>query len=1067
MKKITRIMIKWLFRIIAGIIALLALVIILFYLFRGKITDRALDYLNGTQPGELTVGKLNLRPFQSLPDVSLQLKDLQFSTGMSGPGSSEVFPILQVNRVYVSLDVMQLIRGEYKISKVRISDGLINYIVDSDSVSNLEKALGIRFSDIMDRDSLQTDSLSLYLDLESLSVQNLEINYRDIPGKTSASIMVHGIESGFSYHHQLVTADLMMHAEISSAIFDEIVLDKPRDFSFSSSLNFDQLKQKLLLERSMLDMNYALFEVDGSVDFMEQRMDMQFSARNSGIELLNFFLTGVLDMDAIEQIGEGQIRIDGNIGGSFADRIPEVNVNFSASDMGFRVHAIQQLINEIGFEGSASTGGLKDFSEAEIRINNFHVSFPEGGLEANIVVKNLVDPEVYVEMDGETDLFIVEEIIDNKAIQNMTGRMRFSGDVAGRVDKSSGNFMENTGLLEISMDDVGFSLSENKVESMNGTLYIAENRFGFRELSLSVDSSDLQIEGWIDNLLPYFMGHEGEISAMMIASAEEIYYEKMTGDTLFSKPIRNLDFKMELTTTGKEIDVAMKENTVPEADLAIHDLDISLPGYSDISNVNVNLQVDKKKITFSQLNGRIGESDFNFSGEVENYNAYLEKDSSALLKMMLYLGSDKILVKDLLTFNNQFEILPAAFSEEQITDLIFKAKVETTVSDLLTVNMIPNFIFVCEELQMDLDNYAHSFRNFEMDIEFQDSLLIVNKLSGFIGESNLNVRASVDHLFDTSGIVAGTIDLKSDLLDLDQLMNYTLLEHAVTDTTVSAKADTVSQPSPGLTGFDFPDLEVGLDLKKIVYEGNILRSVNGKIDLKPYKIAYFEEFGLQAETGGSILLDGQFNMSDPTQYMLSAKIDIDTVNVSDFNLKFTMGDSVYSLEDNFNGVLSTDGIAELVINPDFSIDLDNSTAMFNVALNNGRLKNFAPLREIGKFTGNKDLDNVKFGELKNGRSFSLVGGVIQIPLMSISSTLGLILIEGEQGLEGDFLYLTRVPTKLLRGTARNLLSGLLSKDPDQEEEVQQMEAQKFAKITVYSDGENVEVKMGDQRDQYK
>jgi hypothetical protein len=1068
MKKMVRNMIKWLLRIAAGIIALLALIIILFYLFRGRITDNALDYLNGTQPGEVTVGRLNLRPFMNFPDISLQLTDFQYSTGISGSGPNDTIPVVRMNRVYVSLDAIQLIRGEYNISKVRLSDGVVNYIVESDSVSNLERALGINFSSSEEKDSLQTDSLFLYLDLESLSVRNLEMNYRDIPGKNSASVKVHGIEAGFSYHPERITADLMTHTEISSAQFDEIVLDKPRDFSFSSSLNFDQVEQRLMLEKSTLDMNYAQFSLDGSVDFRKERMDMQFSARNSGIELLNFLLTGVLDMNAIEQIGEGQIRIDGSIAGSFADRLPEAEVNFSASNMGFRVHAIQQSITEIGFQGSASTGALKDFSEAEIEINDFHVSFPEGGLDANLVVKNLLAPEVYIQVDGAADLFIIEEIIDNKAVQNMKGRIRFAGDVAGKVDRSSGSFMENTGLLEMNMEDVGFSLSDNKVESMNGTLYLEENRFGFRELILSVDSNDLHLEGWIDQLLPYFMGYNGDVNAMLIAGAEEIYPERITGDTLFPEPIRDLAFRMELKTTGSAIDVAMKEEKVPEAELAIHDLQIRLPGYSTISSVNVNLRLEKEKIYISQLSAIIGESDFSFSGEVENYNAYMENDSSALLRFVFNLGSDKLLAKDLFTFNDQFEILPVAFSEEQITDLLFKGKIEVTVGDLMTDSIIPNFIYVCEELHWDLKNYDQSFRDFEMDIVFRDSLLTVNKLSGLIGESNFKVRASISNLFDTTGIITGSIDLKSGLLDMDQLMSYALLGNSFTHTLESSETDNVNQPSSGLSGFDFPDLELKLDLAEVRYDGYNLRSVNGKIDLKPYKIVYFEKFGLQSETGGSMVLDGQFNVSDPNQYMLSAKFDVDTVNMSDFNLQFAMGDSIYSLEDNFNGILSTDGIAELFINPDFSIDLDNSTTMFNVILTNGRVKNFAPLHEIGKYTGNKDLDNVKFGELRNGRSFSLVGGVINVPLMSIESTLGLILIEGEQGLGGDFLYLARVPTKLIRGTARNLLSGQQRKDPDEEEEIQQMEAQKFAVLTVFSDGkEEVEVKMGDKRDQYR
>lgn len=1059
-------MFRWFIRIIAGIIALLVLIIMLFYLFRGKITDKALDYLNSKQPGEVTIGTLNLRPFLNFPDISLQLNDIQYLTGLSG-SANDTLPVLRMNRLYVSLDLIQLIRGEYKVSKVRLSDGVINYIVESDSVSNLEKAMGVKFTGSEVADTTQSDSLLMYLDLGSLTVRNVEINYRDIPEKTSLSMIVHGIEAGFSYHPELITVKLMTHTEIRSAIYNEIVIDKPRDFSFSSSLRYDQVRQRLLLEESTLDMNYALFGLDGVVDFREQRMDMQFSARNSGIELLNFLLSGVLDMDVIEQIGEGQIRIAGTIAGSFADRIPEANVNFSASNMGFRIHTLQQSITEIGFEGSATTGALKDFSEAEIRINDFHVSFPEGSLEAGIGIKNLVAPEIYLEMNGETDLFIIEEIIDNNAIQNMTGRIRFSGDVIGKVDRSSGIFMENTGLFEINMDDVGFSLTDNKVENLKGTFYLEENRFGFRELNLSVDSNDIHLEGWIDQLLPYFMGYKGDLNAMLIAGAEKIYPEKIIGDTLFSEPIKDLFFRMNLETTGGEIEAAINEKTMPEIKLAIQDFRISLPGYSDISNVNMSFRLEKEKITIPKVDGMIGESDFNFSGQVENYAAYLKKDSSALLQIGFSLGADTMLAADLFTFNEQFEILPATFAEEQIIDLLLKVKVETTVGDLMTDNIIPNVAFLCETLQFKLKNYSQSFRNFEMDMDFRDSLLTVHKLSGFIGESNFSIRASVSHLFDTAGIITGSLDLESDLLDLDQLMSYALPGPAASDTLISAVADTVDQASAGLTGLNFPDLEMRLDLNEIRYADNIIRAVNGKINLKPYKIVYLDKFGLQSETGGSMVLDGQFNVSDPHQYMLGAKIDIDTVNVSDFNLQFSMGDSVYSLNDNFNGILSTDAIVELFINPDFSIDLDNSTAMFNVVLTNGRIKNFAPLHEIAKYTGNKDLDNVKFGELRNGRSFSLVGGVIQVPLMSISSTLGLILIEGEQGLGGDFLYLTRVPTRLIRGTAMNLLSGQQRKNPDEEDEIQQMEAQKFAVITVFSDGQTVEVKMGDKRDQFR
>jgi hypothetical protein len=213
-----------------------------------------------------------------------------------------------------------------------------------------------------------------------------------------------------------------------------------------------------------------------------------------------------------------------------------------------------------------------------------------------------------------------------------------------------------------------------------------------------------------------------------------------------------------------------------------------------------------------------------------------------------------------------------------------------------------------------------------------------------------------------------------------------------------------------------------------------------------------------------MLFDGQFNVADPALYMLSANIDIDTVNVSDFDLQIAIEDSLYSLEDNFNGLLTADGLAEFYINPDFSINTDLSTAMFNVKLEDGRVKHFTPLRALARYTGNKDLDNIKFGLLRN--SFTLMNGAVQIPLMSIESTIGLILLEGEQYLDGDFLYLARVPVSLVRGTAWNILTNQQNKETE-EGEVQQMRAQKFLVLTISGKEGTEEVKVGDKRDLYR
>jgi hypothetical protein len=84
--------------------------------------------------------------------------------------------------------------------------------------------------------------------------------------------------------------------------------------------------------------------------------------------------------------------------------------------------------------------------------------------------------------------------------------------------------------------------------------------------------------------------------------------------------------------------------------------------------------------------------------------------------------------------------------------------------------------------------------------------------------------------------------------------------------------------------------------------------------------------------------------------------------------------------------------------------------------------------------------------------------------MNIESTVGQMLIEGEQGLDNSFLYLVRIPPNLAREAARSVLSD--SKDRVEEEEIQEMKRGNFYNLTVWSDGTNSDFKLGDKRNKF-
>ena len=354
--------VKWILRIILGLAGLLALVIIAFYLFRGLIMEKVVDRVNAAQEGEVIIGKINLRPFMDFPNVSLQLIDLQYLPPQENMDIYDTIPIVQLEDLFVSLDVAKLIKGSYLISGVRIMNGQVNYLVDADSLSNLEKALGFRFGEETDEPTAEQDSSLLALTLNSLKIRNLSIHYISLPDSVDINLKINGLESNFDYQPAYIDAAVMLHADLLSANIKDISLDKTRSVSFSTSVNYDQQLKTVLLDRSLMDLNDILLELEGEANFASGTLDLNFLAKNRGIDLLNFLMNGVLDMEDLEQTGNGSINLSGDIFGSFKDNIPEVNVWFDASDLGFMIHSLNQSVSNIGFSGYFTNGKKSDFN---------------------------------------------------------------------------------------------------------------------------------------------------------------------------------------------------------------------------------------------------------------------------------------------------------------------------------------------------------------------------------------------------------------------------------------------------------------------------------------------------------------------------------------------------------------------------------------------------------------------------------------------------------------------------------------------------------------------------------
>jgi hypothetical protein len=302
--------------ILASLVSLVLLLTLVFYLGRNFFMEKAVNYLNEQQPGEVQMGQMNLIPFLHFPDITLQLQSVDYYEQKIHPDSAAADPVISLDKIHVTLDALDLIRGSVMVSELKLEEGRIRLEVYEDSISNLEYALGIRFGENTKKDSTESNSsISVDLDAIDLSGILLELDHR-VRGDRFI-LQVNQLESSFSYLTDLIQAEIELDVDIKQVKYLTINENGNRNFRLDGSILLNSSTKILEVKPSSLKVSGLDFETWGTYNYANiPSVDFTYRATNEGLEVLNFLFRGVLDLDEIEQIGNGTMQLKGEVKGS-------------------------------------------------------------------------------------------------------------------------------------------------------------------------------------------------------------------------------------------------------------------------------------------------------------------------------------------------------------------------------------------------------------------------------------------------------------------------------------------------------------------------------------------------------------------------------------------------------------------------------------------------------------------------------------------------------------------------------------------------------------------------------
>ncbi|MCX2743252.1 hypothetical protein OO013_05210 [Mangrovivirga sp. M17] len=1039
---------KWiaLFAILFIFIPIIGISVV--YANQQQIVHEMVDYLNEDFQGKLEIEGSHISPFANFPYVSIDLENVKVYEGKEKDSPI----LLHLEDTYIGFDIWSMMGGEYDIKAIRLEGGFIKLVQHVDGTFNIANAL------TSSSDSITHEEDHLHLELNAVNLKNIDLMKLNEENNLLAEAFINEAKSSFK------TSSEHTYIELDSKFLFNLIADGDTTFlhdkhiDLHTTLDLDAKTGKLEILPSELNIEKALFEMEGSVDFENDMfLDLHFKGNKPNFNLFLAFAPPEI-MPVLERYENGgRIYFDARVKGkSINGHNPAVNVDFGCQEAFINNKEADKSVNELYFEGHFTNGEKQNASTMALDILDFSAKPEAGNFSGKLNVVNFDSPDIDLQLKSDFNLDFLAEFLNIQNLQDVTGKISLTMNFHDIIDlehpERSIEKLNESYYTVLKIDNLNFNSSQYPlpINDVNVDITMDGHAAEIKKLEGKIGSSDISITASISDL-PAILHHTDlPVEAILDINSSKIDLRELTSVNEDSAKINEVITNLRTRFKFKSSARAFTESpNLPVGEFFIEKLHANLKNYPhELHDFNADIMVDNENFQIIDFTGMIDESDFHFNGRLENYDLWFEEGPRGSTKIDFHLNSDVLQLDDLFAYGGENHV-PEDYRHEEFTDLHLKGIAKLEFNKKLLSSHI-----TIEALETNMKVHHMRFEKFNGEFFIDSTAIKATNVGGKIGNSNFKIDFNYDLSEDTVNH-HHTFKLTAPHLDFDQLFAYN-----------PSPEDQEMTPEDHEAGFNifevpFSNMDFSFDIGHLNYHRYLLDDFLLKGRMKKNHYIYVDTMSLKA-AGGKIDLNGYFNGSNPKAIYFSPKMQVKNVDLDQLLFKFENFGQDHLVSENLHGKLSGSINGKVHMHADMVPIIDDSELHINLKVVNGSLNHYPAFDALSDYFGDKNLSNVRFDTLQN--KLDLKNGYLSIPSMNINSTIGFFEISGKQNMDMDMEYYLRIPLEVVTKAGMQKLFGKKKEaTSDQVDEIQYRDENKnvrFINIKIEGTPDDFEISLG-------
>lgn len=778
---------------ITGIViaSLLVILLIMPFLFKGKIIHFAKKELNNMLTAEADFDQLNISLIKHFPHITVGLTDIKVVGKDDFAGDT----LAQIKKVSVTVDILSLFGSKYDIRRIYVEEPhiLLKTNIDGKANWDIMKETG------EEEEEEDTTASPFQLALKKLEIKKAYIVYDDQEA---------GIHSKLNNLNFYLSGDLSDHYSTLKTTLgiDEVDL-RMGTVKYLSKLKFDlQAKigadldqMKFTVEDNLIKANAMELSTEGFVQMQDSIMNMDLKLNTNKLDFKDLLSM----IPAIYMKGFEGLQADGKItlkafakGEMVGETYPAFGVDLLVENAMFKYPSVPKAVNNIQINTHvANPGGSLDRTVVDVK--KFHLEMAGQPFDIRCLLKTPIsDPDMDVQLKGKIDLTSVKEFYPFESGESLSGLFTMDVDLKGKLSSiEQERYQDFHAAGDLIMQGVRYTTKDlPPVDLSSVHLNFTSKYLDLKNCDVKIKQSDLSAKGKLENYLGYFLKEN----------------ETLRGNLQVSSTYCNLNDLMGEETTS--VSPSNTSSAPAESESAGV---IVLP-----KNIDFNLQILLKKVIYDKyelgnVGGKIGLKDQQLNmqnlgldvigGKVSLSGFYLAKEEKEALADVDLQVAHLDIQKAFQTFDIIKELMPIA--EKTQGNISLKTKLKTTFDQnmhpvlptLTAVGELNSSKITIEHVNV-LDKIAEATKYNKLKQLSLDAL----KIQFNVADGRVTTQPFPLKFGNTQGLVSGS-------MGLDQTLKY-VVKMEVPRSELGGQVNQNINQATGKVGVSLPE-KIKFDIK--------------------------------------------------------------------------------------------------------------------------------------------------------------------------------------------------------------------------------------------------------------